>query len=140
MIAAGKVAHVATSHRTLDLTAQHHRRDEPDLIDVVALLPPAHLAPRDLARRIEWVERFRRHAAPAHLMRRDTEVAELERLVRAHEHVERREVAMQRLSSMQRVERSEYARDLAANEALRLRSLPREPRAQVSVRGVLHGE
>src|SRR5262249_50548604 len=116
------------------------RRDLPDLIDVVALLPAPHLSPRDLRRRVERIERFRRDAAPAELMRRDAEVAELELLVLADEHVERREVAVKGLTAMQGVERLQNRGDLAANEALGLRSLASEPRAEVAVLRILHRE
>ena len=105
MIAAGEPAHVAAAHRARDVAAEQHRRDQlADLVDVVALLPPADLAPRDLGRRVERVERVGGDAAPAELMRRDAEVAELQPLALADEDVERREIAVQRLPAVQRVE------------------------------------
>ena len=112
-VAAGKATDVLAPHRTLDVASQQHRRDLSDLIDIVALLPPANLAPRDLRRRIERIERLRCHATPAELMRRDAEVAELELLVLADEDIERREVAMKRLAPMQLRENLQDAGNLA---------------------------
>src|SRR5262249_9467593 len=130
----------AAAHRARDVAAQEHRRDLPNLIDVVALLPAPNLPPRDLRRRVERIERFRRDAAPAELMRRDAEVAELELLVLADENVEWREIPVQCLPAVQRIEGLQDRGDLASNESLGLRSLAREPCAEVPVLGVLHGE
>src|SRR6185312_12582008 len=47
MIAARQRANVLAAHRFRDVAAQQHRRDESDLIDIVALLPPPHPAPRN---------------------------------------------------------------------------------------------
>jgi hypothetical protein len=41
VIAARKTAHSAAAHRARGVSAQYHRRDQPDLVDVVTLLPPA---------------------------------------------------------------------------------------------------
>src|SRR6202048_953019 len=137
MIAAGKTAHVATAHRAHGVAAQHHRRDQPHLVDVVALLPAANSSPRDLRWHIEHVERIRCDATLTALVRRDTEVAKLQLLVLADKNVERREIPMQRLSAVQYVERVKDCGDLPANEALGLRALLLEPDTQVAVHGVL---
>src|SRR5690242_2648572 len=105
VIAAREAADVLAVHRAFDVTLEQHGRDESDLIDVVPLLPAADLPPGDLRRRVEDVERVRGDAAAAELVRRDAEVAELELLILADEDVEWREVAVQCLPSMQRVER-----------------------------------
>src|SRR5689334_18553858 len=140
MIATGQLADVLAAHWARDVTAQEHCRDLRHLIDVVALLPTAHLSPRDLRRRVEGIERFCRHAAAAHLVRRNPEVAELELLVLAHENVEWCEIAMQRLALVQCVERLENRGNLAPDESLGLWALLREPCAEVTVFGVFHGE
>ena len=100
MIAARQPPHVPRIDRLHDVTAQEHRGELPHLVDVVALLPAAHLSPGDLVGRIEEIERVGGHAPAAELVRRDAEVADLELLVGAHEDVERREIAMQRLAAV----------------------------------------
>src|SRR6202521_732652 len=137
MIAARKTAHVATAHRTRGVTAQHHRRDQPDLVDVVALLPPADSSPGDLRGNVEHVECVRGDATLTALMHRDAEVAQLQLLVLADENVERREIAMQRLSAVQYIERLKDCGDLTPNEALGLRALLPEPDTEVAVHRVL---
>src|SRR6267378_8709645 len=102
MIAAGKATDVLTAHGTGDVTAQQHRRELADLIDVVTLLPPADPSPRDLRRRVERVEGVGGDTVAIALVPGDAEVAELELFLLAHEHVEGREVAMERLPAMQR--------------------------------------
>src|SRR5256885_1576807 len=97
MIAAGKAADVLTAHGTGDVTAQQHRHELADLIDVVALLPPPNPAPRDLRRRVERVERVGGAALAIALVPGDAEVAELELLLLAHENVEGRAIRIQRL-------------------------------------------
>src|SRR6185437_9133893 len=106
--------------------------------DVVALLPAAYPTPCDFRGHVEQIEGIRGDAAPSNLMRRDAEIAELEPVPPAHEHVERRQVAMQRLATVQPVQRAEHARDLATDEALGLRSVFAEPCADIAVFGVLH--
>jgi len=71
-------------------------------------------------------------------MRGDAEVSELEVLALAHEHIERSEIAVQRLTTVQRIERSENRRELTSDEALALRALSRQPGTEVTVLGVLH--
>src|SRR5689334_568737 len=137
MIAAGKASHIATAHWIADVAAQQHRRDQTDLIDVVALLPATHSAPRDLRRSIERIECVGGDAAMTHLMCRDAEVAQLELLVLADEDVERREVAMESLAPMQCVERAQDGGDLASDEALRLCAFFAQPYTKVAVDGVL---
>src|ERR1051325_6357732 len=140
MIAAGEPPHVAAVHRRVHVAAQQHGDQLADLIDVVALLPFPDFAPRDLRRRAERVERVRGDAAAAGLVGRDAEVAELQAFVLAHEDVEGREVAVQRLAAMQHVERLQDRGDLLAHEALGLRAFLCEPAAEIAVLGVLHDE
>ena len=140
MIAARQPADVAATDRTGDLTAQQHHGDQRDLIDVVALLPASHLSPSDLRRGVEHVERVGSDTATGELVCGNTKIAELELLVCAHEDIERREVSVQRLTAMQRVEDGQDPGDLAADEALRLRPLAREPGAEVSMHRILHGQ
>src|SRR5690348_3891627 len=102
MIAARQASDVLAAHWLRDLAAKQHRGDEADLIDVVALLPAANLSPGDFGGRVEDVERVGCDAAPAQLMRRDAEVAELELFVLADEDIEWREVAMKRLAAVDR--------------------------------------
>src|ERR1043166_3928689 len=140
MIAARQSPDVLAAHRFRDLAAEQHRGDEPDLIDVVALLPAANLSPSDFGGGVEDVERVGRDAAPAQLMCRDAEVAELELFVFADEDVERREVAMKRLAAMDRVEGAQNRRDLTPNESFGLRARAGEPLTQIAVLGILHGK
>src|ERR1700686_4701665 len=137
MIAARKAAYIAATHRARGVTAQYHRRDQPDLVDVIALLPPANSSPGDLRRDVEHVERVGGDAALTALVHRDAEVSQLQLLVFADEDVERREIAMQRLSTVQDVERLKDCGDLAPYEALGLRPLLLEPDTQVAVHRVL---
>src|SRR6476469_7537308 len=88
VVAAGEVADVLAQHRARDVAAEQHRGEEPDLIDVVALLPAPHPSPGDPIRDVEQVEGVRRPPAPADLMRRDAEVAQLQLLACAHDLVE----------------------------------------------------
>src|SRR5690348_15111550 len=101
-------------------------------------MPAAHSAPRNLVRDVEQVEGIGRHAAAAELVRRDAEITELQLLVRAHEHVERSQVAVQRLPLMQHIEYREHRRNLPAHEALRLRTLVLEPGTEIAMLGVFH--
>src|SRR6266851_3696565 len=94
VVAAGKATNVATAHGTRDVAAQQHRRQLADLIDVVALLPLPDPSPRDLRRRVEEVEGIGGDTPAIALMPGDAEVAQLQLLVLAHEHVERRQVTV----------------------------------------------
>ena len=89
---------------------------------------------------MEDVECVRGHAAPAQLVCRDAEVAELELLALADEDVERREVTVQRLATVEGVERAQDRRDLPPNEAFGLRAALGEPRAEIAVLRILHRE
>jgi len=140
MVAARQPADVAAPHRAVHVAAEQHRDELADLIHVVALLPLAHLPPRDLGRRTQRVERVGRDAAPARLVRRDPEVSEFQDLVLADEDVERRQVAVQCLPAMQHIQRLENGGDLVSHESLGLSALRRQPRAQVAMLGVLHDE
>ncbi len=110
------------------------------MIDVVALLPAPHSSPRDLVRDVEHVESVGGDAATVELVGGNAEIAQLELLALAHEHVERRQVAVQRLPAMQRVEHGEDPGDLAPHETLRLWPLELEPGAQIAVHGEFHGQ
>src|SRR5258706_6986920 len=116
VIAAWKTAHGATGHRARGVSTQDHRGNQPDLVDVIALLPAAHSSPRDLGRHIEQVERVGGDTALTALVHRDPEVAQLQLLVLADEDVERREIAMECLSSVQDIERLEDCGNLASHE------------------------
>src|SRR5205085_10107125 len=107
MVAAGETTHITTVHRALDLAAQQHRRDQADLINVVALLPAPNPSPRDLRRRSEKIESVRGDATVTELVGSDSEVSQLQRLVLADENVERREIAMHSLAEVQQSESSE---------------------------------
>src|SRR5712691_4378788 len=137
MITAGKTAHIAATHRARGVTAKYHRRNQPHLVDVVALLPAANSSPRDLCWDVEHVERVRGDATLAALVHRDAEVAQFQLLVLADEDVERREIAMERLAAVEDIERLKDCGDLTPNEALGLRALLLEPDAQVAVHRVL---
>src|SRR6185503_17244304 len=100
MIAAGETADGFTVHRAHGIATQQHCRDQAHLVDVVALLPPSHFAPRDLVRNAEDVERVSGDTAATELVGRDAEVAQLQLLAFADEDVERREIAVQSLSLM----------------------------------------
>src|SRR2546430_15310310 len=56
MIAAWEPAHVLAAHRGLDVAVQQQSGEESDLVDVVALLPSAHSAPRDFVRCVKEIE------------------------------------------------------------------------------------
>src|ERR1700693_2779766 len=140
MVAAWETTNIATPHRALDVTAQQHRRDQADLVNVVALLPPPNPSPRDLRRRREKVESVRGNATVTELVGRDAEVAQLQLLILTDENVERREVAMHCLTEVQHIESSEDCGDLASDEAFRLWALTREPSPEISVHCVLHGD
>ena len=140
LITAGQFANIAAADRAGDVAAQQHDRDQPDLVDIIALLPAAHLPPGDLRWHVEQVERIGSNPSMAELVRRDPKVAKLQLLAFAHEDVERRQVAVERLSPMQHIEDRQDSRQLAADEALGLRSLAREPRAEIAVFRILHDE
>ena len=76
MIAAWEPAHVLAPHRGLDVAVQQQPGEESDLVDVVALLPATHSAPRDFVRRVKEIERVGCDAPPTPLMGRDAEIAE----------------------------------------------------------------
>src|SRR3954462_12427438 len=140
MIAAGKSADVFAAHRCPDVAIQQQARNQTDLIHVVALLPAANFAPRDLVRRVHQVERVSGHAPGVPLMLRDTKVPQLELVTTTNEDIERRKITMQRVPSMQNVQRARQAGDFAAYEALWLSALTLEKRAEIAVFGVFHGE
>src|SRR5712691_4185000 len=140
MVATWETTNVPAPHRAFDVAAQEHRRDQPDLVNVVALLPAPNPAPRDLRRRGKKIESVRGNATLTELVSRDAEVAQLQLFILTHENVERREVAMHCLAEVQHIESSEDCGDLASDEAFRLWALAREPRPEISVHRVLHGD
>ena len=137
MIAARETPHIAAAHRTHDVAAQKHGRDQADLINVVSLLPASHPSPGYFSRRVENVERVRGDAPRASLVHRDAEVAKLQLLVLANEDVERCKITMHRLPAVQNVERTENRRDLTPHEPLGLRALTLQPHPEVAMRRVL---
>src|SRR5512146_962096 len=140
MVAARQCANVLAAHRFRDVAAQQHGRDESDLIHVVALLPPPHPAPRNFGGYVKQVEGIGSDASASDLVRRNAAVAELEPVPLADKDVERCEITMQRLAAVQRVQRAQHARDLAADEALGLGTVLTQPRPEIAVLRVLHGE
>src|ERR1700693_2278922 len=106
MVAAWETADIATPHRALDITAQQHRRDQADLVNVVALLPATNPSPSDLSRRGEKVESVCGNATLTELVSRDAEVTQLQLIILADENVERREVAMHCLPPVQDIKSS----------------------------------
>src|SRR5439155_1546896 len=126
VIAARQPADIAAPHRAVHIAAEQHRDELADLIDVVALLPLAHLPPRDLGGRAQRIERIGGDAAPARLMGRNAEVAELQLLAFADKDIEGGQVTVQRLAAMQHVEGLEDRGDLVADEFLRLSAFRRE--------------
>src|SRR4029450_10864327 len=101
------------------IALDQHAEELPDLIDIVAPLPPWRGPRQQIARRGQRVHGVRRDAALVALLSNDAEVAELEASLIAHEHVERREIAMQPLAAMQFPEHAEDAGDLAPRRRLR---------------------
>src|SRR6476660_4966804 len=78
MIRAWEQPNVFAPHRLRDVAAEQHHRYQSDLIDVVALLPPAHFAPCDFTRHMEKTERVGSDTAGIELVRRNAKVAELQ--------------------------------------------------------------
>src|SRR5262245_14766285 len=138
MIATTQRAHVAGTERAVRIAAQQHGDQLAHLVDVVALLPFAHLAPCDLRRRAEWIEGISGDAAAAGLVGSDAKIAQLETLVLAYKHVERCQIAMHGLAAVQHGERLQHRGDLLPYEFLRLAALFRQPRAKVTVLRVFH--
>src|SRR3954462_11278807 len=137
MVAAREATYIFAAHGAGAVAVEKHRRDQANLIDVVALLPATHFSPGDLVRRAERIERISGDSALVALVGGDAEIAELELLVLADEDVERSEVAVHRLATVQSVERLEDGRDLAAHEALGLASFALQPDAEISVCRIL---
>src|SRR4029078_6909115 len=75
MGAARKTANILAVHLLRDVAAQQHRCDQANLVNVIALLPSSLPAPRNLVRRVEWIECIGGYAAVTHLMRRNSKVA-----------------------------------------------------------------
>src|SRR6266404_4761474 len=140
MVAAWETTNIPAPHRAFDVAPQEHRRDQPDLVNVVALLPAPNPAPRDLRRRGKKVESVRGNTTLTEMVGRDAEVAQLQLLILTNENVERREVAMHCLAEVQHIESSEDRGDLASDEAFRLWALAREPGPEISVHCVLHSD
>src|SRR5438445_8966767 len=138
VIAARESSDVAAPHGAMDVAPEQHRNQLAHLINVIALLPLAHLPPGDLGRCSQRVECIGGHAATTHLVSRYSEITQFQPLVLAHEDVEWRQVSVQGLAAMQDVQRLQYGGDLVADKSLRLPSLHIEPRTEVAMLGVLH--
>ena len=124
----------------VNVAPEQHRDELADLVDVVLLLPFPDLAPGDLGRRVEEVERVGRDSAPVHLVGGDPEVPQLETLILADEDIERGEIAMHGLAPMEDVQGLQDGGDFVADESLRLASLGIEPGAEVAVFRVFHDQ
>src|SRR6476661_6318714 len=118
MVAARKTANILAVHLLRDVAAQQHRCDQANLVNVIALLPSSLPAPRNLIRRVEWIECIGGYAAVTHLMRRNSKVAQLQLFVFTDEHIEWSEIAMQRLSAVQCIERLKDCSNLAPHKSL----------------------
>src|SRR5262249_51812718 len=142
VVAAGEMTHLGGADALPRVSLDEHPQELSDLVDVVARLPLGNDSRGDLARGHGRVERARGQP-PAPIAHRadDAEVAELQARAVAHEHVHRRQVAVEELPAVELPEHLEDAGDLTPCRALRPR-LPRPPqvRAEVAVAGVLEGE
>src|SRR2546422_5858079 len=78
VITAGQRADIAAANRAGDVTTKEHHSNQPDLVDVVALLPASHPPPCDLVWYVEQVERIGGDAATAGAGCRDPQSAGLE--------------------------------------------------------------
>src|SRR5881628_632767 len=94
VVAAGKSSDVPAPHGAMDVAPEQHRNQLAHLIDVIALLPLAYLAPGNLGRCSQRVEGIGGHAATAHLVSRDSEITQFQPFVLAYEDVERRQVSV----------------------------------------------
>jgi hypothetical protein len=85
-------------------------------------------------------ERICGYTARIELVRRDAKITELQLFAFTDENIEGREVPMQCLPSMQRIEGTQDCRDLAADKSLRLCAVPIQPHAKVALLGVFDHE
>jgi hypothetical protein len=109
-----------------------------DLIHVVPSLPLRDRARQDIARRRQRVHRARGHPATIALLAGDAEVPELQPPVLADEHVQRCEVAMERLPAMQLAQHLEDAGNFAPRRRFTpSRAAAPEERAEISVARIL---
>ena len=141
MIGAPRRADLGEAHARARVSFDQHAEQLSDLIHIVARLPARHGAREDVARRGQRVHRARGDAAAIALLPDDAEVAELQTASVADEHVQRREIAVERLSAMQLAQHFEDAGDLAPRRGFGpALARAREERAQVAVAGVLERE
>src|SRR5262249_11372809 len=142
VIAAGGGADLARAHARPRVPLDEHREQLAHLVDVVARLPLRSASRDDLAGSHVRIERVGRDAAPLALVADDAEVPELEASAVADEDVERRQVAVEKLSAVELLEDREDAGDFAARHALRpsLAGRSREEAAEVAVPRVFEDE
>ena len=115
------MADVAGAQARLRAALDQHSQQLAHLIHVVARPPFRHFAIDDVAGRGKGIQRSRRDAALIALLPRDAKIAELQAPLVAHEHVYRRQVAMQHLAAVQLVEDLQDAGDFPPRRLLRER-------------------
>jgi hypothetical protein len=119
VIAAPERTNLARANPDARIAPEQHPEELPHLVDVVARLPLGHGAGEDVTRRAQRVQGLGARATRIALLSCEAEIAELQPPSLAHEHVQRREVAVERLAAVQLPEHFEYAGNLAARDALR---------------------
>src|SRR5262249_23961891 len=138
VIGADEPADFRQTHSHPRVALDQHPQQLTDLIHVVTRLPAWNGALENVAGRCQRVHRARGDAPTIALLSHDAEVSELEALSVAHEHVQRREIAMERLSPVKLPEHFENAGDLAPRCGLGPSlARTRQERAQVAVTRVL---
>ncbi len=141
MIAARQKPHVRRSKPRPRVPFDQHAQQLADLVDIVASLPLRRGSGQNVAGRRQRVHRPRSDAAAIALLLHDAEIAELELMAVADEDVERRQVAMEQLTTMQLAEDVEDSRDLAPGGLLRpAAGMASQVRAQIAETRVLEGE
>jgi hypothetical protein len=114
LVTAGQMADVGGPDPRLRITLDEHRHELTDLVHVVARLPLGDDACEDVTGGGQGVQRPNGNATLIALMPRDAEVAELQPPLLTHKDVERRQVAVQHLPTMELPEDLEDAGNLAA--------------------------
>jgi len=118
VIRARQPAHFERTHARPRVSLDQHAEQLPDLIHVVSCLPLGDGAREDVARRGQRVHRARRDPAAIALLPDDPEISQLQMPAVADEHVERRQIAMERVAAMQLAEHFEDAGNLAPRDRL----------------------